>query len=727
MRSQTVALGSRDRTRCASPVSMHALARSWPLVALLAFTYGCGSDDTTGPEPPTPPLAVQTIGPAGGILAGVDCELEVPSGAFAAAATLALHREAGELPFGGDQVGQGYRIEGLPPTWGSPLVLRLRRPAGAAAADDEPALVLGEVTRVPSLGARHLVWRIVPTEVGAEWCACDVPAPEPPDDDDAKLQVWTQEARVAMLLRHGIYATPGGRFEIRFAGGAVPDAQVIALGARLDEAYALWFGKGYRASARESWPVNVTLRAMPQQTHGNFVASGWGINSCYLEFNTLLLADPIEMRRTVGHEVYHFFQYFYDPRSAWAKASRGGPLLWFDEATASWAEALFGDDVNDIPFTRHNCELTPLDGAANAYDQGEAASYGYGMSALIKRVVAWQGDGFILGTYEDVQQGADPWTALLGRLTPPVVAWWNIFLDELVRNSIYADVTYERLRDERSGLFQIAQPADTLAVFDQPYADLSGRLYWARLRRTDFPATAMLTAKVAGAGATVAAYGFRTGAPLVWYGGHADSLAVPGLQQLAAAGTDLLLVVAHPRHQSPYTATTPLTLTLRVRQAPDFTGFETGAMNLRYAAQWTNGSVPQQGLLITTRNGQFAGTTFSAAWDSVDTSNGMRYAGHFTAVLNESATAIVQWSAENRWIYPTPGTYNLYRARGGSLPLVNRTTTAANFALYGTTACTGIDSIGVETVVEGTVTRRLLSFGCNNDSYAQVSLRNDLP
>lgn len=723
MRVHPVASGSPGCSWCASPASTLAV----PFVALLALAAGCGSDDATGPEPPPPPLAVQTIGPAGGVLAGAECELEVPSGAFAAAATLTLHREAGELPFGADQAGQGYRIEGLPPTWGSPLELRVRRPAGAEAADDEPALAFGEVTRVPSLDARHVVWRIVPTEVGAEWCACEVPAPEPPDDEAAKLQTWTQEARVAMLLRHGIYATPGGRFEIHFAGGAVPDAQVIALGARLDEAYALWFGKGYRAEARESWPVNVTLRAMAPQTHGNFVASGWGISFCFLEFNTLLLADPVETRRTVGHEVFHFFQYFYDPRSAWAKASRGGPLLWFDEATASWAEALFSDDANDIPFTRRNCELTPLDGAANAYNQGKAAVYGYGMSALIKRLVAGQGDGFILGTYQDAQQGADPWTALLARLAQPIDGWWNLFLDELICGSIYDDITYERLRDERSGLFQIAQPTDTLTVFNKSYADLSGRLYWVRPRRTDFPATAMLTAKVAGAGAAVAAFGFRSDAPLTGYGGHADSLAVPGLRQLAAAGTDLLLLVAHPRHQAPYTATTPLTLTLRVRQAPDFSGFETGAMSLRYAAQWTNGSVPQQGLLITTRNGQFAGATFSAAWDSVDTSNGMRYAGHFLAVLDATASAIVQWSAENRWIYPTPDTYNLYRARGGALPLVSRTATAATFALYGSTACAGIDSIGVETVVEGAVTRRLLSFGCNNESYAEVSLRNDLP
>jgi hypothetical protein len=100
----------------------------------------------------------------------------------------------------------------------------------------------------------------------------------------------------------------------------------------------------------------------------------------------------------------------------------------------------------------------------------------------------------------------------------------------------------------------------------------------------------------------------------------------------------------------------------------------------------------------------------------------MHYVGHISVTVRPEDLSLVSWSAESWWYFPTPGTYNRYRASGTAVPLEYQGDVIMRYSQPGAEACGSISDIYVEQVSNGATTKKLLGFDCNGDSYVIISL-----
>jgi hypothetical protein len=202
-----------------------------------------------------------------------------------------------------------------------------------------------------------------------------------------------------------------------------------------------------------------------------------------------------------------------------------------------------------------------------------------------------------------------------------------------------------------------------------------------------------------------------------------DSLVVTDLQGIVAGGKELIVLVDNSRNEPPtYDQTVPVTITAEVTKAPDIGRVIGASVDLQYEATWLGGTVvPRQGLFLQTLSGSMTNGHFESSWDST-TTEGMHYVGHISVTVRPEDLSLVSWSAESWWYFPTPGTYNRYRASGTAVPLEYQGDVIMRYSQPGAEACGSISDIYVEQVSNGATTKKLLGFDCNGDSYVIISL-----
>lgn len=693
------------------------------LLLSLAFVVASCSRDRLGPEPQAPsdePIGEASIGTSGGRIAADDFILQVPAGSFTSARTIRLYRDSSENPFNDRTASSMFRIEGLPREYGSPIAFSTRL------TDDVPVkIALGERIFRHGSDATETAWRFLDGRDSTGWCLWELAPPEISGKMHLQDSSSVPPVQVTTATDNGEYTTSVGHFKISYPVGTVTIDQAVGLGGHLEGAFTYYSSLGFACS--RSWPVSVTVHALDPSLFGGWNASGWGVDACSLEFNSLHIASP-DMRSIVGHEIFHMFQYFYDPRGTWDKASKGGPTYWLDEATAAWSEEKFTSAPGTfVSATRAGNELNPLAGIS-AGAIADAGAHGYGMSSLIRALVDRQGnEGFLLPTYTRILGGMGVVPALQQSISSPLSQIWGPYLVDLVGGGIYRDVTGNIARDNRSGMFTVGSAADTAASLSASYPDLSGRLYAVRLNFPQIGDNATLIARVEGMDKRIAAYRYEQNQALTLLSEDPDSVVVPGLHTMQAQGAWVILLVANSYvSNSNWDGARALTIRMRVLDVPDLSAFHLGSLNLIYRADWGGGNiVPRQDLLISTSRGHFQGNLFVAEWDSIDTSNGVRFKGHIYGTLNLADLSLRDWSAENRWIFPTPNTFNLYQASGKRIPLTQRLYGLLTYSIVGTGACGAITDIAVTQVSGGVVTRDLAGHSCTSESAITVQFMGD--
>lgn len=697
--------------------------RTWPLRILLplclALAVASCSREKLGPDTEGPsgePIGEAAIGPSGGRIEVEDFVLDVPAGAFPATRTIRLFRDSAGNPFAGRTASDKFRIVGIPREFGSPIAFATRVTTGAPV-----KIAIGEEVFRHGMDEPQIGWRLMDGRDSSGWSLWELPPPELARMVPAQDSSSTPPIQVTTATDNGDHTTPAGHFRISYPVGTVTLAQAVQLGVDLENAFNYFTTLGF--ACNRSWPVSVTVRQLDPNLYGGWSASGWGANSCYLEFNSLFVGRP-EMPVTVGHEIFHMFQYFYDPRSAWSKASDGGPAYWFDEACATWVEEKFAANPSThISDARANNELNPLAGIS-AGAPANPAAHGYGMSSLIRFLVRQQGnEGFLLQSYTRLRNGAGVIPAIQQSISTPLPQSWSLYITDLLRGSIYSDVTGDMARDNRSGLWRITSAADTAATFTDYYPDLSGRLYAVRPIFPQISEEATLIATVGAHDSRLAAYRYIQGQPLALISAGADSINVPGLRAMQADTAWVMILVANSyTSNADCSGSTSITLRMRLNDLPDLSRFRRASVAITYQADWGGGNiVPRQNLLISTTRGRFQGNLFVAEWDSIDTSSQMRYTGHIYATLNPDDLSLTDWSAENRWIYPMPNTYNLYQANGTRIPLSQSLEGYLKHSIVGAGACGAITDIVVTQVADGVVTRNLADHSCTSESSISVT------
>lgn len=700
-------------------------------LVLVSLAFGCADRERIMPTEPDPgvPLAEATIGPGGGVLATEAFQLAVPAGALGATHTLRLVVEQNESPLAPYAVSDLYRVDGLPPDLAAGLRIAIRPRDGKATG---AMLAIGEDAYAISDAGIELGWWMAEGADSSGWCVGGLPSGHSSREVRAGLtragapEVASSPVRVAVVRGPVSFTTAGGRFQVTYPPTETTAADAESLGVFLERAYDVCTQMGFAATARTAWPVQVTALRQAASKYGSCASSPRGVNAGFLKFNTLHLNDLQGMRPIAGHEVFHFFQYFYDPRTEVEKGTVNGPLLWFDEATATWIEAKMAADTSHVSVTRGGRELAPLFGLQAGIYLG-AGSHGYGMSSLIKYVVRAQGEAFILAAYQEfLRSGRHPVPAFEDQLDRPYSEFWHDYMGDLMQGGPYRDVEAERVwQFAKLSAIDLQSVGTEVSRHTENMYDLSGQVFLLRPKAASYPVGAGVKLKCSAAHYGLTAFRFKAAEDTVlsFLGESRDSLLVTDLSGIAASGSEIVVLVDNSRSRPPtYDQVSPLTLTARVLEAPDI-GRVIGAMvDLQYEATWSGGAVvPRQGLFLRALSGSMTDGHFESSWDSTAT-DGMRYAGHIDVTIRPQDLSLVSWSAESWWYYPSPGTYNHYRASGTGAPMEYQTEATIRYWRPGEDACQSISDIYVEQVSNGVTTKKLLQFRCNSESYAIISL-----
>ncbi len=103
----------------------------------------------------------------------------------------------------------------------------------------------------------------------------------------------------------------------------------------------------------------------------------------------------------------HMSQFSMDPRYAYVKAKSPGPLLWLDEAIATWFKSIAVDNPNYVPLNASSNSIfvnQPL--FMPPSDYGLTQEHGYGASLFIKYLASQYSSYFPAEIYNEVADGA---------------------------------------------------------------------------------------------------------------------------------------------------------------------------------------------------------------------------------------------------------------------------------------------------------------------------------
>lgn len=684
----------------------------------------CGGDSGTTPDAGDTPIAEESIGAAGGVLAGEGFTLTVPPGAFDGSADLALYHVADDSPFADQDIPGHFRIEGLPADYADTLHVSVELPA--VLRDGASSVALGWDGWKPSPGINDRFWCNHSAEDVDDTREFVMP---PPADGLESVGSLTIEAYAALAGSMVDHLSSGGHFLIGYASGIVPEQQVIDLADDLERARAHFLGMGFSMALRTDSVIQVTVRQLPVGRYGAFVASPWNVNSCALEFSQDHMHERQEIAATAGHEFLHLIQNLYDPRSTYDAGSDGGPQYWLDEATAVWSERGFLEDAEHVPSVRENNEFTPLLGIQAGVDVGHQP-HGYGLSSLVHYLLDARVPAPLVTIYEGLVIGDTPPQALLQPHGPPA-QWWLDYLTQLVDGGLYGDVTGLEAINAREALWSIGDDDDTEQVWTADYPDLSGKLYLVRLDHDEIAEGKNLKAIVSGWEPGVSAWKYIEDEPLVHLGSDPDSLVVSDLRGLTDEGAWILLLASSATATEPgYWGESPLTLTVRVENEPSLLDFDEAYVRLTYEANWLDGGVlPQQGLLIAAEEefmGGMQGEAFIANWDYID--GDVRYVGSFSATFDPLTGDLLDWSAQNVWDYQDGGaTMNHYQASGsGRIAATYETDAIRQYDLYAEAVCDQVQNITVwKRNFAGETTQQLLGFDCNANSDFRIRFKEN--
>jgi hypothetical protein len=677
---------------------------------------GCSSDSSspTSPDTGEAPLAQATIDETGGTLEAQGFVLTVPAGALNQATVLKLFTEEPGTVFENDEAAPIFRLEGLPAGLTTGLPLRLTH---SSATGDSLYALLGKSSWVPSLQATALNWEVADCSDSLGWALLEIPAREwPPDKSDPA------PIRVTVIRGVAQLETDDGKFRLYWSPRMATSANVTALKGYLEEAMALYDFMGFQQEGFDAWPVKAII--MPLDYYGSWNPNPDRLGG-HLEFNTRELPDAVEIKVTAAHELLHFCQYFYDPRSVWERGMISNNLVWLDEATAVYIEDYFAPDENYCSSSRGGRELTPLSGINTPAPGFDLGDHGYGMSSLIRYLAQTEGDDFLLDTYQRIKAGTELVAALNASVDLDISDQWRDFLEELLTGRIYRDVDMVVLMDYPTPtLMTIGSAGDSVGSYPREYSDLSGQTFstsWSS--GFQFSTSQRLEFWCDSPEYSISVFGIMLPDTRTLLSHAYGKVTLGNLPALQENYHDLLVLVANQRMVGPdYLGPTEITLEGRLRATEPPAGYDHGRLLIRYEADWSTGQhTMYQDMTFAEVAGVFNGSSFTASWDST-ASNGVHYSGHLNVTFDPVDLHALSWSARN-YSWMDDGTSADFQASGTELPEVQVSPTHLESYVEGVAASASIGSLSVTYVnSEGETYRTLDSWTCNSGSYVKVLL-----
>jgi hypothetical protein len=686
------------------------------LIILALLLAGCGGDDSPTAPPQEQALASTTAGSGGGLLEHEGFALAVPAGALDEDAQLRLYEEADPPELPATAAAPILRVEGIPAGVGQDFPLRLAH--SATGADSLYALV-GQPSYIPSLQQTVTSWTMVDVTDSLGWAILDLPVAGPAPDKSGTTTPMT----VTIVRGVAETLTSDNKFKIFWSPAMATNQQVSDLKANMEEAIALYDFMGFAQEGFSDWPVKTIIQ--PLNYFGHWAPNPRKLGG-HLAFSTRYIDDDVEMRLTAGHEMLHFCQYFYDPRTVWARGWLEDPKAWLDEATAVYIEDYFSADPSYCSEARGGREVTLLDGLLVPRSGLDLGEHGYGLSSLIRFLFEAEptGDDFILATYQAIKTGTHAAAALQASTSVDLTDRWMEMLEDLVEGDIYSDVTWSIIAAQPvRQLMSISSAADSTGTVSWDMPDLSGRIGYVNLNAYEYEQNQRLVFwcdEASEYGLSV--YGVQAGT--MTFLSHAyGKVTLSNLPNLNETFDQVMILVSNQRFQAPdYNGSTRVVLQGRLRESEAERFYTHGKIRIQYDADWSNTSstIFNQEMNFVEVPGAFSGTSFSATWDSTD-SQGVHYWGHLTATLDPADLHVTSWSARNQASWEE-GSRD-FQASGGELPVVDLNAPSLESRIEGAETCNSIGSMSAAYYdAEGQPTRQLDGYDCSTGSYVKVFL-----
>lgn len=362
----------------------------------------------------------KTIGPEGGTLSAHDygVDLHIPSGAFPVLATVGIEVGTDSNDYGPSVLPLSWKITGLPWNFQQPLTLGLRDLRTAP--EGEPYVATGSFGYATSDAGERWAYAKKRLETRSDdWYQTTI---IPPDATISPMRKQSQATYGFTIQIYMLGATQyqyaGGNFTI--TGGREVRAKLPDVAHYLEDALAIFTNElGFQVNKRDwaAYPVEVCITDLGAGGDGTpkeaYAYPGWGYNSMGIQLSPYLLLnrDDDYIRRTVAHELFHLMQFFYDPRNALSRRGKP-PHLWWNEATATYAESLMLSDPSYVPAPLQNnfpstfLGMEQQTSLANDSDGLVEAAYGYAMANFARHFVQRNGGPASLrATYERIAKG----------------------------------------------------------------------------------------------------------------------------------------------------------------------------------------------------------------------------------------------------------------------------------------------------------------------------------
>ncbi len=720
-----------------------------PLLSLsLCVLYtACKKDDSTTllAEENFTVEASGTVGAGGGTIQTDDFFINIPAGAFNDDNNIILSAAEDYETFGSNGISRMFKIEGLPDEYSQEIEIGIKSAGNLTGIS---YIAFGELSFVPSTSSNISAFRLLETTASEDYLTCRIPLPEKAKSEKRitsgiKSANNVTSSNKFMLVGgyHSPYITSEGNFRIKYPESTVLDEDVVALGGFLEEAFVVFRDSlKFSYSARESYPIDITVKPLSATRFGHYAPSHSGDNYSFIEFNSSMMSDREQIRLTAGHEFFHLVQYLYDPRwSVW----KGGYMPdhhWLNEATAVWSEEYFTSITDYVSTARDGWEHAPFNGfqmGGEGDDSETVGGHGYGMSSVIKYLVSRYGKNIMHTLYERIL--AEGSTNVLGETLSPVLAlslitenpaeWFADFFREYLLNNIYyvdqKDWVVGFLADD----YPIRSSADTLKVFTHSYPDLSARLYNIQLMYPDIDESASISLAASYVGTEITVFKYKTTGTgpeskvsLEYLAYGFDQLSVANVKSLTNEDADLLVLVTNYTHIPPYTGTTDINLKIEVEKSLSAPAYNRCAVQIEvqghyHAYSEIDGSYEydSDGAICTWASypGGFTGNTFTGTYSNSIGDN-LTITGTITLTLNNKQDLIesISWSQNHT------GTLGEGFVRNESFSGVN-----IPYAYYDQfrledleNICGNINSLSVVQTSNGGLNYSLQSWECNYDS-----------
>lgn len=442
-------------------------------IVVFLVLLSCKEESPTEPENNEQILASAVIGTGGGSIEYEDILISIPPGSFQSEHEIKILRDESVQPDFNNIYSPIYVIGGVPSTYFSPIEINI---ISSVIENGEPVIAVGEEVFSRVQGTTIRSYYFLKSDEDGEYVTADLPAA---DDGFYKSSgIDEEETRIPVMVaaRVATYTTTQGHFQIDVEGSSISILALEALGSYLEEAYTYFQSIGFDYSARDRWPMSV-LVTPEQKNYGEYSNSRLGNNFGFMELSTTDVQNALtdaEVRRTAGHEFFHFVQSLYDPRNRISKAVFSYDWYWFDEAAGTWAEEKFTEESGYISDNFKQNLSAQLNGIQKG-EEIDDRKHGYGMASFVKYLTTQLGNDILAEIYEQVLNGESILDAVFNETFSKEELLPNFFTS-LIRGEIY-NVGQGFWRGNFSQEVTITNETELPRIFQDNYPDFGLKIY----------------------------------------------------------------------------------------------------------------------------------------------------------------------------------------------------------------------------------------------------------